>query len=281
MGNFQVESDKEIVVIKCPTEVTVGNVHEFSDLTKSLLLQSAKVFVLDFGATLGISPKAFQPFLVFKKELKSIQKMLFSIGLRENLANDMKNRGLEAIFSPEKSLDSAKKAAGLRTTRKLDVSFINPFIVATKTALEVQADTEVSVLKPYVKKEALPYDIGIAGVISLITDGFTGSITLCFPTRTFLDIYNKMFEEENTEINEELEDFAGELLNIIYGQAKVILNDEYGHELQKALPAVLTSEKLKIRHTGQGPVFVLPFDSPAGKFHIEIEMASHGQQQAA
>ncbi|NQY99687.1 MAG: chemotaxis protein CheX [Bdellovibrionales bacterium] len=281
MGNFQIEKDKEIVVIKCPTEIATANVEEFADLSKSLLLEQAKVFILDFGSTLGISPQAFQPFLVFKKELKGIQKMLFSIGLKEDLLNDIKNRGLEAIFSPEKNIDTVKKAAGLRTAKKLDVSFINPFIVATKTALEVQADTEVSVLKPYVKKEALPYDIGIAGVISLITDGFTGSITLCFPTQTFLDIYNKMFEEDNKEINEELEDFAGELLNIIYGQAKVILNDELGHELQKALPAVLTSEKLKIRHTGQGPVFVLPFDSQLGKFHIEIEMASNGQQQAA
>ena len=281
MGNFQIEKDKEIVVIKCPTEITTANVEEFADLSKSLLLEQAKVFILDFGSTLGISPQAFQPFLVFKKELKGIQKMLFSIGLKEDLLNDIKNRGLEAIFSPEKNIDTVKKAAGLRTAKKLDVSFINPFIVATKTALEVQADTEVSVLKPYIKKEALPYDIGIAGVISLITDGFTGSITLCFPTQTFLDIYNKMFEEDNKEINEELEDFAGELLNIIYGQAKVILNDELGHELQKALPAVLTSEKLKIRHTGQGPVFVLPFDSQLGKFHIEIEMASNGQQQAA
>ena len=281
MGNFQIEKDKEIVVIKCPTEIATANVEEFADLSKSLLLEQAKVFILDFGSTLGISPQAFQPFLVFKKELKGIQKMLFSIGLKEDLLNDIKNRGLEAIFSPEKNIDTVKKAAGLRTAKKLDVSFINPFIVATKTALEVQADTEVSVLKPYVKKEALPYDIGIAGVISLITDGFTGSITLCFPTQTFLDIYNKMFEEDNKEINEELEDFAGELLNIIYGQAKVILNDELGHELQKALPAVLTSEKLKIRHTGQGPVFVLPFDSQLVKFHIEIEMASNGQQQAA
>ena len=115
MGNFQIEKDNEIVVIKCPTEIATANVEEFADLSKSLLLEQAKVFNLDFGSTLGISPQAFQPFLVFKKELKGIQKMLFSIGLKEDLLNDIKNRGLEAIFSPEKNIDTVKKAAGLRT----------------------------------------------------------------------------------------------------------------------------------------------------------------------
>ncbi len=84
-------------------------------------------------------------------------------------------------------------------------------------------------------------------------------------------LYNRMFDEENSEINEEIEDAAGEILNIIYGQAKAELNDQKGYQLKKAIPTVLTADKLKIRQQGPGPVVVLPFDSQAGKFHIEIE----------
>lgn len=271
MGNYSAETQDDINVIMCPAKIGTDTVEEFKALSKNWALAPVTVHIFNFEKTQEISPNAYQPFVLFKQMLKNDGKHMFSVGLNSTLLSDIKNRGLEQIFSPVSSINEAKRKAGLRAKGKIDVEFINPFLSATKNSLAVQAETEIQPLKPFVKEGEGPYQVSIAGVISLISDHFSGSITLCFPAQTFLNIYNKMFDEENTEINEEIEDAAGEILNIIYGQAKAELNDQKGYQLKKAIPTVLTADKLKIRQQGPGPVVVLPFDSQAGKFHIEIE----------
>ncbi len=152
----------------------------------------------------------------------------------------------------------------------VDVGFINPFIEGTRITLETQANTPIQVGKPYVKKanESLPMDI--AGVISLTNPSFTGSIALCFTSAVFLKIYENMVGEKHDKITPELQDAAGELLNIIFGRAKTILNDTKGHTLEKAIPTILAGDNLNVRHTSTSAVIVLPFESSAGVFHIEI-----------
>jgi chemotaxis protein CheX len=183
---------------------------------------------------------------------------------------------MEQVFGPSENLDEAKKRSGvvLKARSNIDVEFINPFLHATKKTLEVQANTPLKLLKPFLKKTPAK-DVAIAGVISLISDKFNGSITLCFPAGVFLKIYENMFGEKHTAITKELEDAAGELLNIIYGQAKIELNAKAGYDLKKALPTVLTGEKINISQQGRVPTVVLPFETDAGVFHIEIESEKH------
>jgi chemotaxis protein CheX len=84
-----------------------------------------------------------------------------------------------------------------------------------------------------------------------------------------------MVGEKHDTITEELEDAAGELLNMIFGEAKTILNEKKGYTLEKAVPTIITGEKLSFRHRGTSPVIVLPFESAAGSFHIEVMVESH------
>lgn len=271
MGSYTSEKQDDVNLVFCPSKIGQESNEEFKNLSKNWALEPVTVHIFNFEKTMEISPNSFQPFVLLKQMLKNDGKHMFSVNINAQLLNDIKARGLEQIFSPVASINEAKRKAGLRAKGKIDVQFINPFLSATKNTLAVQAETEIQPLKPFVKEGSGPYQVSIAGVISLISDHFSGSITLCFPAETFLAIYNKMFDEEHTEINEEIEDAAGEILNIIYGQAKAELNDQKGYQLKKAIPTVLTADKLKIRQQGPGPVVVLPFDSQAGKFHIEIE----------
>lgn len=79
-----------------------------------------------------------------------------------------------------------------------------------------------------------------------------------------------MFSEEHKELTAELEDAAAELLNIIYGLAKIDLNTK-GFNFQKALPTILKGEKISIRQSGLEPVVIVPFETDAGPLHLEIE----------
>ena len=67
-----------------------------------------------------------------------------------------------------------------------------------------------------------------------------------------------------------MEDGAGELLNIIFGQAKALLNDKKGFEIQKAIPTVMRGSQLQVTPMGRGTSVILPFETDSGSFHLEI-----------
>ena len=150
------------------------------------------------------------------------------------------------------------------------MDFINPFVGATQTTLEMQAGTETTPGKPRLKKPGEVLNVEVAGVISLTSNAFTGTIALCFPGPVFLAIYSNMLGEPFKEITREMEDGAGELLNIIFGQAKALLNDKKGFEIQKAIPTVMRGSQLQVTPMGRGTSVILPFETDAGSFHLEI-----------
>lgn len=164
-----------------------------------------------------------------------------------------------------------KDASAKNYKKKLDAEFLIPFINATINTMKVQASVETTSLPPALK-ETHPQNIDIIGVISLVSSIYEGSISLCFPKETFIALCNKLFGENHTEINSEIEDAAGELLNMIFGTAKAQLNAQFDYQILKALPAVISGQRLKLKQS-KGPTIVLPFSSPVGPFQLEIEVA--------
>lgn len=151
----------------------------------------------------------------------------------------------------------------------LDVQFINPFIIAAQMVLSTQCNIVLKAGKPYIKKaEKLPMEI--AGVLNVDNPRFNGSIALCFRTEVFLNVYEKMVGERHATITPELEDAAAEILNMIFGQAKVLLNELKGYALERSLPTIVTGENLTLRQLAASPTIALPFESSAGSFHIEV-----------
>ncbi|MGK5086379.1 chemotaxis protein CheX [Bdellovibrionota bacterium FG-2] len=152
---------------------------------------------------------------------------------------------------------------------QLDVKFFKPFVDGTIHTLKIQCSLEAKHDKPFVKgqKEQPPFEI--AGVIGLTSQAFTGSITICFPEKVYLTMMSNMLGETFTAITKDLQDGAAELLNIIFGQAKSVLNQQ-GYTIQKAIPTVVRGTNLTTTQLGGGPVIVLPFLTSVGEFHIEI-----------
>lgn len=157
--------------------------------------------------------------------------------------------------------------------RNLDAKFINPFLVSVIETLKTQCQQQA---RPgtAVRREQLSVgkdEYAICASLGLIDKGFTGVLSLCFPEKTFLGVMSSMLGEPFTEITTDLEDGAGELLNIIYGGAKRQLNAD-GYSLEKAIPSIARGEKIKMHSLSDGPVLVLPFDCEAGWFHVEIAL---------
>lgn len=154
---------------------------------------------------------------------------------------------------------------------ELDAMFFKPFVDGTKHILKVSCQLEAIAGKPFFKKKGdkATLDIDIAGVIGLTSSSFTGTITLCFPGPVYLSMMSNMLGEKFTQITDELQDGAAEVLNMIFGHAKVVLNQQ-GHTIQKAIPTVVRGQKLQTTHLGNSKVIVLPFSTESGEFCIEI-----------
>lgn len=155
----------------------------------------------------------------------------------------------------------------------MDAKFIQPFVEGTQKTLHMQCHLEAKPMKPFIKggaaQPAEKQVVDIAGIIGLSAPTFTGTIALCFPKAAFLKIMSNMLGEAYTEITDDLTDGAAELLNIVFGHAKTVLNGQ-GHKLDKAIPTVVRGRDIQTRQITKSAIVVLPFDIGGSVFYIEI-----------
>jgi chemotaxis protein CheX len=160
-------------------------------------------------------------------------------------------------------------AGGSMDGLKIDVNFINPFIEGAIETLKIQCSFTAKAAKPFLKGKGPDIKTDITAVIGLTSAAFNGSVAICFPQSIFLSIMEKMLGEKHSAITKELEDGASELLNIIFGQAKRVLNEK-GYAIEKAIPTIIRGSDLSVKHLTPNATIVVPFETEAGIFHIEI-----------
>jgi chemotaxis protein CheX len=150
-----------------------------------------------------------------------------------------------------------------------DVNFINPFLGATLNVLKIQAQIIAQPGKLTVNNSENPVRSDISGVIAIVSENFKGSIALCFPESTFLKVMSKMLGEEQSSLTPEIADGAAELTNIIFGQAKVTLN-ERGYGIQMSLPQIMDKTMNALAPKTNEKSVIMPFKSEAGEFFVVI-----------
>lgn len=152
---------------------------------------------------------------------------------------------------------------------KLDVDFINPFIdSAMKTLNKLCGVNNIEAMKPHLLGEE-KLEIDISGVLGITSPYFRGSISISFDDNVYRDIISKMLEENISEVDINNQDGAAEIINIIFGQTKAILNQR-GYSLERAIPSVLRGKGHNILENSKIPILLVPFRSDLGKFWIQI-----------
>lgn len=269
--SFIVQDSAGSILIQFPAVIDQQVSDEFSVASKSWLLSSPDRIIFDLGHVKEIKTPAYRAFVAFHQLLAKAKVQHTSINTPGPILKQIREDGLMSVFNP--ALKPAAQAAPSKAKNPFDLVLVNAFCQATKKVLEVQANVQVTILKPTLvkmdEKEVAP-NISIAGILNLATDTFHGSLTIAFSSEVFLKIYERMMGESHTEITTEIEDAAGEILNIIYGTAKTELNQQPGYNLKPVLPTVLAGEKLKIRQKTDQLIVQLPFDTDLGRFYFEI-----------
>ncbi len=161
--------------------------------------------------------------------------------------------------------DADEKSA--KFSKNVDAKFLNVFIDATTMVLKEMANVgNIKNLRPNLLKTLDVEKIAIRGKLRLNTKYFKGTFYISFPEKTYLKIYESILMEKHDCISEEMKDFATELLNVIYGQAKNTLN-KLGHNLDMIIPVIDCEENV----VDETSTIAIPFDSKFGKFYIKIE----------
>jgi chemotaxis protein CheX len=149
----------------------------------------------------------------------------------------------------------------------MDVRLINPFIDATLHVLTSMAFTKATVGTPYLKKDDVAKG-DVSGIVGLSGEA-RGTISVSFSEESILAIVSNMFGEKILEINDEVKDAVGEILNIVSGQARQKL-EAMGRTLKGAIPTVITGKNHAISHITKQPIVAIPFETDNGSFTIEV-----------
>lgn len=124
-------------------------------------------------------------------------------------------------------------------------AIISALQYSLQQALKIQASSELTVGKLEGATFTIPDTVDVASILGLTSSKLTGSVSILFTTPTLLTILNRMLGESATELTPDMMDGAAELLNIVFGMAKVKLN-ESGHDFSPAIPNVIRGKAINI-----------------------------------
>jgi len=150
----------------------------------------------------------------------------------------------------------------------MKVEYIQPFILATRKVLRTMAFMDSKPKKPYLKDENDFTAFGDISAVIDLTGECKGSIGVSFSEECVLKIAHQMLGEEFEEVNSEVSDMVGELINMISGDARRELV-KLGFNFTAGIPVMAKGENHKIKHVVAERIIVIPFQTDSGEFCIE------------
>ncbi len=154
----------------------------------------------------------------------------------------------------------------------VNVEFINPFIDATKNVFTTMCGMEVKRKKLFLKDDHKMLG-DVSGVMGLSGDA-SGSVVISMPGSLACLFVGKMLGEAPAkELNGEVCDGVGEIINMIAGQAKAMLVKTKYH-FTISIPSVVSGTGHEISHKKGTPNIVVLFETESGvDFAIQVCLA--------
>ena len=150
----------------------------------------------------------------------------------------------------------------------MDAKYINPFIDAVDNALETMAGISPDRGNPFLKKDKVARG-DVTGIIGFADQKISGSLAVSFPETTILKIFEKMVGTPMDGIDSEVEDFVGEIANIVAGGAKKTFS-EMGIPYHISIPMVIAGKDHSIKHKHDTPIIAVPYTAEGNEFNVEI-----------
>ena len=76
-------------------------------------------------------------------------------------------------------------------------------------------------------------------------------------------------------MNDEIKDAVGEITNMVSGGARAELAQK-GYNFEMAIPTIITGKNTQVDPISASPVIVIPFQTDAGRFYVEVCITDAG-----
>ena len=150
----------------------------------------------------------------------------------------------------------------------LRIEHVRPFIDSVRTTIEMMLGSAPTMMRPYLKGDHADWG-DISGIIGFAGEKLVGSVALSLPANSAKIVYQKMVGEEVSDLNSEVQDSIGELVNIIAGNGKTALS-AIGLHFDITIPSVIVGDKHVISYKADEPILVMPFAIDDHPFALEL-----------
>jgi chemotaxis protein CheX len=269
LDTSKTDTDKavDLFTVKMPDLAFKPASKDLEPLLKGALEQPIEVVVFDFSLVRAIEPTLLNLIFRFQMDVKKANKRLFTIAVASSLHMQFKERGIDKAFCIFSSVDEVQKELKAFKAPKIDAEILKTFVKGAMVTFEGQLKTKLTPGKMTTKSQVYESGDAIVGRMMVRVPGFEGQVSICFSEAVFKKAYKKLLDEDIEKIDSSNSDAAGELMNIIYGQAKTILNQNRNMALPAILPEVVLAPKAE---PTKGLVLCMPFTSEIGDVRLEI-----------
>ena len=156
------------------------------------------------------------------------------------------------------------------------IEFSKPFIDAAKNVFETMVFAKIEAQKPIIKNDAVSRGditavLGLSGEIE--KNGTRGQykamLVISFPYETYYKVASAMLGETYTSYVPDIHDLGGEIVNMVMGNAKRILNT-MGYTSNMAIPSMIEGRSHSIKYPAGTHVVLIPFESVHGPLYMEL-----------
>ncbi|MBZ4643248.1 MAG: chemotaxis protein CheX [Deferribacteres bacterium] len=151
----------------------------------------------------------------------------------------------------------------------MKAEYINPFIESTLSVFNTMIGIEPKKGELYIKKDDEP-SFDISGVIGLAGQA-VGSVVISLPENLALKIVSKFLGEEKKQVDNDVVDAVGELINMIAGSTKKVFSEK-GLRFKISIPNVIVGKGHKIKRPSSVPCLGVFFNVGDEKFTVEVAL---------
>jgi chemotaxis protein CheX len=120
------------------------------------------------------------------------------------------------------------------------------------------------------------YTGDVTGIVGLVQDSLEGNLIVSFGETLMFDVLSKVYGRTFTEIDNIVQEGAGELANMIFGQLKLRLNNR-GHNLKMSLPNVIAGKSHRIQSAVSSSNLVALFGYGDQRFEVAVALQKFGR----
>ncbi len=149
----------------------------------------------------------------------------------------------------------------------MDKKYIMPFVEATEAVFVDFFNEKPKLLNPYLIKRTETLDWDISGVIG-IAGQTRGVVVISFSDDMACSLTSRLINNTVAEINDDVVDTIGEVVNIIAGNAKKGFES---YRLMISLPSIVKGNAHNVAWPGKDvPIIGIPFSIEEGDFTLAV-----------